>query len=193
MALNDLVFASRQLKAADPRDGPEASEFFRLTCLHLWELSKFLSETTRDWPEVTAFVGSLPAPARQEMETVIGVGASDALAEGARLLVTTRDLRAHYQSMDPQKSTKPRDPVARALAALASEEMTLEVASTVEGLRLAYADAVLAHVMLTALPDADKASVVDSIATANGAAVQFIQRALDAWFKTHPSALEKLP
>jgi hypothetical protein len=99
IALNDVIFAMK--KAEEAQEDHELSEFFRLACLRLWEAAKFVSDTYRQWPEIKAFVDSLPAEARECFSRIEGlITEGDDHYIGAEL-AQIRDLVAHYEEMNP--------------------------------------------------------------------------------------------
>jgi hypothetical protein len=188
IALNDVVFA---IKKAEPAEGPELSEYFRLACLRLWEVAKFIAETFRDLPEIKDYVDSLPEQAQECFTRIRGiVTESDPNYLGTDL-VQIRSLFAHYQEMNP-RAGQPRDPITRSLEEIANEEVTLDLPEKVGDLRLGHADAVVARTMLRLMVDeAAQKRLLGGVAERNGDVINFVQIALDQWLQSLPAGTLK--
>ncbi len=140
IALTELIWADSKMrqaweveraKAADDPPSLDQIQYFRLICLQVWEIAKFLQESYDQWPDIKAFVHALPEQAGDHRAALLEAVADDALLGGIRVeLVMARDLRAHYLGLHK----KGRDPVTLGMAAIADNDVTVVSSSEVSEL-----------------------------------------------------------
>lgn len=191
VGLNDVVFANRNFEKAEK--GYENVYFFRLASAHLWELAKFINESHAAWKEVQEFVSGLSNEAQHQLDAIKEIATTGTVATVGTALVQIRDLFAHYQEMDPQARDTPRDPITKAMKALAEVEANVEVEEVVRDLRLAFADDVIDKAIIGLLPDEEiQRQVLGALGEALGHVVRFIQMALNAWLAPRITELKKV-
>jgi hypothetical protein len=110
LALRDLIWANTKMDEAADEAADDRTQYFRMTCLHLWEIAKFLQETHDAWPEVEAFVDGLPAEARQHLADLRAAVNTEAELGGVGVeAVQIRDFLAHYgQARHPLRPSQER-------------------------------------------------------------------------------------
>ena len=181
VGLNDMVLANGLMEKAEK--DYENLYFFRLASSHLWEVTKFITESHDAWPEIQAFVAGLPEDTRKQYAEIQAIVQTGELAAVGTELVQVRDLFSHYQEMDEQARTNPRDALTKAIDALAGEEIELEVVENLRELRLGYADEVIGATVMRLIPDeATQKRVVGALGEAVKHVATFVQLALNAWF-----------
>ncbi|HXH33019.1 MAG TPA: hypothetical protein VNJ54_01250 [Plantibacter sp.] len=191
VGLNDVLFANKKYAAGD-RDF-ENLYFFRLASTHLWELSKFISQTHGAWEEVQQFVDGLTEGGREHFEAIKQIATTGDLSTVGTELVQIRDLFGHYQEMDSQERDRARDPLAKALGELAAETGDIELGEVVAELRLGYADGVVAQTVMRLMPEeADQERVLGNLAEGVGHVLQFVQLAVDAWLEPRMEMLREV-
>jgi hypothetical protein len=180
--MNDVLLANRKYTAGEL--DYENLYFFRLASTHLWELSKFISQTYNAWEEIRTFVDGLSKEAREHFEAINQIAATGDLSTVGTELVQVRDLFGHYQEMDPQEHDRPRDPLTKALRDLADDFGDIELGDTVDELRLGYADEVVSKTVMRLMPEgADQKRILENLGHGVGHVVQFVQMALNSWFE----------
>lgn len=183
VGMNDVLLANKKFIAS--KLGYEYIYFFRLASTHLWELAKFISQTYGAWEEIRTFVDGLSEEAREHFGAIAQIAATGDLSTVGTELVQIRDLFGHYQEMDLQKQARPRDPITKALRELADKTGDIDLGDdTVGGVRLGYADAVVAGTVLRLMPEEDdKKRILESLANGAGNVVLFVQMALGTWLE----------
>ncbi len=138
IALTELIWADLKMRqaweveraeAADDPPSLDQIQYFRLICLQVWEIAKFLQESYYEWPDIKAFVDALPEKAGDHRAALLEAVAHDALLGGIRVeLVMARDLRAHYLGLHKGRT------VTLGMAAIADNDVTVVSSSEVSEL-----------------------------------------------------------
>ena len=183
MILNDANHVRRQLHATGHKV-PEKTYYLRLASGHLLEAAKYLSETRRQWPEVAVFLDRLPAPARNDLELLLGISSPQHPLAG--MLERSRHMLFHYPELSPGAFRSGHEEVAQALARLASEGHQSRIRFK-GGLRIEAADDVALNMIAADEPDPEMRLV-----TGLHDLIHALCRFADAAFSSYWASREKI-
>jgi hypothetical protein len=149
MALNDMVLVQAKLvQPAFAKSWPayERQYFLRLAASHLYECAVFLGTSESRYPEIRAFVDSLPPEFRDRHDALVALGRdrSDALH---MQLERARNSFSHYQEL-LDRSVAEHEELRHAMEAAQDEVGEIRISHTMRKFRAKFADEIVAHLTL---------------------------------------------
>jgi hypothetical protein len=177
MMSNDLRRLITRLFDDDVDEG-ERIFYFRLLVSAFFEASKFLRESVPRWQELQAFVTSLDADARHELERVTGACDPESKFYLGAWVQNHRNVTFHYSQMHPERAAAGKEEIGTALRDASDIESSIDADEGLLGIRFTFAD----QVAVQWLPDGDSAeSVLETLRELHLDLVQFTQRAFQMY------------
>lgn len=139
MMSNDLVRLITLLFDDDLDEGDRIF-YFRLLASAFFEASTFLRESVPRWPELQAFVVSLGAEARGELERLAGACDAKSAFYLGDWIEGHRNVTFHYSEMHPERAAAGREEIGRALRDAADIESEITIGGELISVRFKFAD-----------------------------------------------------
>jgi hypothetical protein len=187
-AMNDCDLANSLFVKADK--DYERIYFFKLASSHLYEAAKKLHQAYRQWPEVKAFVDSLPPESQEEFGRITALAEPAANWPGSRL----EDLRNsffHYASLDRGAADAGKLPLVAGLEAAADVEgrVFIEADRTLTGIRALFADEIYIKTLTLDFEEGELEKLTAAMADYAGTLHRFAQMAVGRYLRNLPAGV----